>query len=120
MTSAVRDSLTLLDKRTTKIFVSAHQPNLFAYSGVFKKIVLLQTLKNVIERQEGHNGKEVINLFVIADHDFLDETWMRLAQLPSVKHLFGKLELRLPVSMSDRWKMVCNFPIPGKATLEHW
>lgn len=94
MTTAVRDSLTLLDKPTTKIFVSAHQPDLFAYSGVFKKIVLLQTLKNVIERQEGHNRKEVVNLFVIVDHDFLDETWIRLAELPSVKHLFGRLELR--------------------------
>jgi hypothetical protein len=91
MTTAVRDSLTLLDKPTATIFVSAHQP----YSGVFKKIVVLQTLKNVIERQEGHNRKKVVNLFVIADHDFLDETWIRLAQLPTVKHLFGRLELHI-------------------------
>jgi len=57
MTSAVRDGLTLLDKPTTKIFVMAHQPNLSAYSGVFKKIVLLQTLKNLTERQDGHSKK---------------------------------------------------------------
>ncbi len=45
LTTAVRDSLTLLDNPTTKIFVSIHQPNLFAYSGVFKKIVCFKVLK---------------------------------------------------------------------------
>jgi hypothetical protein len=39
----------------------------------------LRLLVLMIEGQEGHNRKEVVNLFVIADHDFLDETWIRLA-----------------------------------------
>jgi hypothetical protein len=120
VTSAVTDSLMSLDNPATKIFVSIHQPNLFAYSGVFKKIVLLQSLKNMIERQEGHNRIKTVNLFLIADHDFLDEIWIRLAQLPSIKHSLGRLELRLPVSISNRWKMVCNAPIPGKTILENW
>lgn len=120
LTTAVRDSLTLLDNPTTKIFVSIHQPNLFAYSGVFKKIVLLQSLKNMTERREGHNRKKTVNLFLIADHDFIDENWIHLAQLPSVKHSLGRLELRLPVSISNRWKMVCNVPLPGKSILEYW
>jgi hypothetical protein len=120
MTTAVRDSLMLLDKPTTKVFVSIHQPNLFAYSGVFKKIVLLQSLKNMIERQEGYNRKKIVNLFLIADHDFIDENWIHLAQLPSIKHSLGRLELRLPVSLSNRWKMVCNIPLPGRTILEDW
>jgi hypothetical protein len=120
LTAGVSDSLMFLDTPTTKIFVSAHQPNLFAYSGVFKKIVLLQTLKNVIERQEGRNRAKIVNLFLIVDHDFMDEIWIRLAQLPSIRHSLGILELRLPVSIPDRWKMVCNLSKPGKTILEYW
>jgi hypothetical protein len=120
MTTGVSDSLKFLDNLTTKIFVSIHQPNLFAYSGVFKKIVLLQSLRHMIERQEQRNRVKTVNLFLIADHDFIDEVWIRLAQLPSIKHSLGRLELRLPISMSDRWKMVCNMPIPGRTILEYW
>ena len=120
LTSGVSDSLMLLDSPTTKIFVTIHQPNLFAYSGVFKKVVLLQSLRNMIERQERLNKVKLINLFLIVDHDFIDEIWIRLAQLPSVRHSLGRLELRLPVSISDRWKMVCNVPKLGKTVLEYW
>jgi hypothetical protein len=120
LTAGVSDSLMFLDNPTTKIFVSIHQPNLFAYSGVFKKIVLLQSLKNLIERQEGRNRVKIVNLFLIVDHDFIDEIWIRLAQLPSVRHSLGRLELRLPISISDRWKMVCNVPKPRKTVLEYW
>src|SRR6476620_2612568 len=52
MTKAVSNSIVLLKDPSTKLFVSIHQPNLFAYSGVFKKIVLLQTLKNEVEKKE--------------------------------------------------------------------
>ena len=120
LTTGVSDSLMFLDNPTTKIFVTIHQPNLFAYSGVFKKIVLLQSLRNMIERQERINKVKLINLFIIVDHDFLDEIWIRLAQLPSVRHSLGRLELRLPVSISDRWKMVCNVPKLGKTILDYW
>jgi hypothetical protein len=120
VTTGVSDSLMSLTNARTKIFVSIHQPNLFAYSGVFKKIVLLQRLVNLIDREERHNRVKRVNLFLIADHDFIDEIWIRLAQLPSVKHSLGRLELRLPVRISDRWKMVCNVPKPGRTILENW
>src|SRR5215469_17556188 len=120
LTTGVSDSLMFLDNPTTKIFVTIHQPNLFAYSGVFKKIVWLQSLRNMIERQERRNRVKIVNLFLIVDHDFTDEIWIRLAQLPSVRHSLGRLELRLPISTSDRWKMVCNMPKPGKTILEYW
>jgi hypothetical protein len=118
MTSGVSSSIKLLNLPTTKILISIHQPNLFAYSGVFKKIVLLETLKNMIEKHDPN--KKIINLFLIVDHDFMDESWIRLAQLPSIRHSSGILELRLPVNNSMRWKMICNMPIPGRTILDYW
>jgi hypothetical protein len=122
MTTGVTNGITLLNDPTTKLFVSIHQPNLFAYSGVFKKIVLLQTLKNMIEKRgrEKDHSKKIVNLFLIVDHDFIGEIWIRLAQLPSVKHSLGRLELRLPVSNSKKWQMICNMPIPGRTVLDYW
>jgi hypothetical protein len=118
MTNGVSSNIKLLHLPTTKILVSIHQPNLFAYSGVFKKIVLLETLKNTIEKNDP--DKKIINLFLIVDHDFMNGSWVRLAQLPSIRHSSGILELRLPVSNSMRWKMVSNMPIPGRTILEYW
>jgi len=108
---------TLLNDPATKLFVSAHQPNLFAYGPIFKKVVMLETLKTTIENYE--QGK-IINLFVIIDHDFIDETWMRRAQLPSLDHPSGLLQLRFPVDLSKKWQMVCNIPRPGETTLYNW
>jgi hypothetical protein len=46
----IKNQWSLLDDPATKLFVSTHQPNLFAYGGVFKKVVLLETLKTTIEK----------------------------------------------------------------------
>src|SRR5207247_4938527 len=56
----------------------------------------------------------------VVDHDFVDESWVRLAQLPSVQHSSGVMELRLPVSESKRWQMVCNMPVPGHLVVHNW
>ena len=107
----------LLNDPATQVFVSTHQPNLFAYGGIFKKIVLLETLKRTIENRK---GGRIVNLFVIIDHDFIDEVWMRRAQLPSFHHSSGLLQLRFHVNPSKKWQMVCNVPRPGEATLYNW
>jgi hypothetical protein len=108
----------LLNNPATKLLVSTHQPNLFAYGGIFKKVVLLEMLKKTTI--ENHKDGKIINLFVIIDHDFIDEIWMRRAQLPSFHHLSGLLQLRFSVNPSQRWKMVCNIPRPGERTLYNW
>jgi hypothetical protein len=107
----------LLNDPTTKLLVSTHQPNLFAYGGIFKKVVLLETLKSTIENRKGQG---IVNLFVIIDHDFIDEIWMRRAQLPSFHHSSGLLQLRLAVNPSKKWEMVCNIPRPPETTLYNW
>jgi hypothetical protein len=106
-----------LNDPTTKLFVSTHQPNLFAYGGIFKKIVLLETLKSTIENR---GGQGIVNLFLIIDHDFIDEIWMRRAQLPSFHHLSGMLQLRLDVNPFKKWQMVCNIARPAETTLYKW
>ncbi len=120
LTEHVRSSIELLDDPAARIVVSTHQPNLFAYGRVFKKIVLLETLKDAIEELDRGGSSRIVNLFLVVDHDFVDESWVRLAQLPSMQHSSGVMELRLPVSESKRWQMVCNMPVPSELVVHNW
>ena len=117
LTASVQESIQLLDDPTTKIVVSTHQPNLFAYGGVFKKIVMLENIRNFSARV-GHS--KIVSLFLLVDHDFVDETWIRVAQLPSINHSSGIMELRAPITDSKRWQMVCNVPLPSKNVVNNW
>ena len=105
-----------------QILVSIHQPNLFAYGGVFKKVVLLQTIKSILEKGNdvSNTNTRFINLFLIVDHDFMDDVWIRVAQLPSVRHSDGILELRMPITASNRWKLVQNMEVPPLTIVDHW
>jgi hypothetical protein len=121
ITKTVDHAVKDLEDPSTRILVSTHQPNLFAYGGIFKKVVLLQTLKDLLlDSDNGHDSLKIINLFVVIDHDFADENWIRVAQLPSVRNTDGIMELRLPVDKSRRWQMVCNMPLPNRTVLDHW
>ena len=111
-----------LEDPSAQILVSIHQPNLFAYGGVFKKIVLLQTIKSMLEKGNDASDTKArfINLFLIVDHDFMDDVWIRVAQLPSVRHSDGILELRMPITASNRWKLVRNMDVPPLTIVNHW
>jgi hypothetical protein len=117
-TEAVTRASQMLNYSFTDLVVSIHQPNLFAYGGVYKKIVLLQTLKHICELREPK--RKITNLFLIVDHDFVDDFWIRVAQLPSIHHSNGILELRMPIKASNRWRLVCNTPPPRRSVLDHW
>jgi hypothetical protein len=119
LTAKVDSRISVLDKPLTRIFFSLHQPNLFPYSGVFKKIVLADMLKERLEKEDEQKNK-VINLFIVIDHDFIDETWVRLAQLPSVSNSGGVLELRYPYRTSQRWQLLSEIPAPSRKTLDLW
>lgn len=107
---------------SAQILVSIHQPNLFAYGGVFKKIILLQTIKSMLEKGNDatDTNTKFINLFLIVDHDFMDDVWIRVAQLPSVRHSDGILELRMPITDSNRWKLVRNMEVPSVTIVDNW
>jgi hypothetical protein len=120
---AVEQSRMDIQDPSAQILVSIHQPNLFAYGGVFKKIVLLQTIKSMLEKKANgvsNTSTRFINLFLIVDHDFMDDVWIRVAQLPSVRHSDGILELRMPITASNRWKLVRNMEVPPIAIVDHW
>ncbi len=114
----VSGSIERLDDPSSRLLVSIHQPNLFAYGGVYKKIILLETLKDIAESKKADT--KLVNLFLIVDHDFLDDIWMRTAQLPSIRNKGGILEIRTSVSNSKRWQIVCNTAPPPKHILESW
>jgi hypothetical protein len=118
LSTEVENALAILRDPSSYIFVSVHQPNLFPYSGVFKKIVLAQTLKDKLRGSQ--QGNKIINLFVVIDHDFMDETWIHRAQLPSAGDSGGILELRYPVHSSERWQMVFKNPVPSPGILYQW
>lgn len=114
----IKSEMELLDDKNTHIQVILHQPNLFAYSGVFKKIVLLNTIKQkVLERKP---GAKLINMFIFIDHDFLNNIWIRLAQLPSIKNSSGILDIRIPFNNNLKWKVVGNVPVPKESVLRRW
>jgi hypothetical protein len=118
MTQEVTNKISLLGNKQTQILVSTHQPNLFAYSGVFKKIILLHALKSRVRNHDPQ--RKLINLFLIVDHDSMDEIWVRLAQMPSIKNSSGILELRFSVNASNRKRMICDMPLPARQIMDNW
>jgi hypothetical protein len=105
----------LSDERL-KIIVGIHQPNLFAFSGVFKKILLLEALANHSKR-ENHT---IVPLFLIVDHDFMDDKWMHVAKLPSIRNATGVLDLRYPINDSKRWKISSMTDSPTRSLINYW
>ena len=105
----------LLDERL-KIIVGIHQPNLFAFSGVFKKIVLLESLANHSKRE----NDTIVPLFLIVDHDFMDDKWMHVAKLPSIRNATGVLDLRYPINDSKRWKISSMTDSPTRSLINYW
>src|SRR5512139_549045 len=97
------------------ILMSAHQPNLFPYSGVVRKLVLVHA---VAEQLRNTLNSPVMELFCFADQDFADERYFREAQLPSVRSKSGTLELRLTVPPSYDKKLMRAVPKPDKAQIE--
>ena len=80
-----KNQIDSLSNERLKIIVGIHQPNLFAFSGVFKKIVLLESLAN----HSKSKNYTIVPLFLIIDHDFMDDKWMHVAKLPSIRNATG-------------------------------
>ena len=97
------------------VLMSAHQPNLFAYSGVVRKATLIHA---VAENLRNSLNCPIAELFCFADQDFADERWFKSAQLPGVKHKGGILELNLNVSKDYKNKTMFQFLPPVKLKLK--
>ena len=101
-------------KNDCVVLMTAHQPNLFAYSGVFRKATLNFVLA---KRLEELLGVPVVNFFGVADQDFTDDRWVKSSLLPAVKRKGGVLtiEIKLP-----RMLMLNRVPKPSIDFLNSW
>jgi hypothetical protein len=116
LNSTIKSETELIEKEKLKIVVAIHQPNLFAFSGVFKKIVMLETLSRHVP--ESHDS--ILPLFIIVDHEFMDDSWVHVAKLPSVRNTHGILDIRYPMNDSKRWKLICKTDPPTHSLVRYW
>ncbi len=116
LTSNVKNQIDLLNDEHLKIVVAIHQPNLFAFGGVFKKIIFLETISKYLE----NSRYSILPLFLIIDHDFMDDSWVHVAKLPSVRNTSGILDLRYPMNNSKRWKIICKTNPPTHSLVSYW
>jgi hypothetical protein len=116
LTNKVSSQLELINEKKIKIIVSIHQPNLFAFSGVFKKIVLSEILSDHMDNSKGYP----VPLFLIVDHDFMDDSWVHVAKLPSIRNSSGILDIRYPMNEYKRWKLICNTEPPTHSLVKYW
>lgn len=95
LTPSVRERIVDLRSGECVFLMTAHQPNFFAYSGVFRKATLGFVLARKLEEILGF---PVVNFFGIADQDFTDDKWVRSCQLPAVRRSDGTftLNVKLP------------------------
>lgn len=116
LTYKVKSQLESICDKNTKIIVAIHQPNLFAFSGVYKKSVLLEILSEHLKDSES----TTLPLFLIVDHDFMDDSWVHVAKLPSVRNSSGILDIRYPMNELKRWKLICNTDPPTHSIIKYW
>jgi hypothetical protein len=96
------------------VLMTAHQPNFFAYSGVFRKATLIFVLA---KRLEEMLKVPVVNFFGIADQDFTDDRWVRSCQLPAVQRSGGilSIDVKLPEKL-----MLNRVAKPSSDVLNGW
>lgn len=91
LTPSVQKRIEDLENGNCIVLMTAHQPNFFAYSGVLRKATLSFVLA---KKLEGVLKVPVVSFFGIADQDFTDEQWVKMAILPDVERRNGVLEIR--------------------------
>ena len=112
-TEAVNAINKVTDKKCL-FLMTAHQPNLFAYSGVLRKATLTFTL----ERELGKRlDIPVVSFFGIADQDFTDDRWVKSSHLPAVNRKEGILTLQMKL---PKEKMANRVPKPSIEKINRW
>ena len=114
LTPEVESQLEILASQQPLILMTAHQPNLFAYSGVFRKATLLHVIQQELSQML---PVPIITFFGIADQDFTDDRWVKTAQLPSVQQRNGVTNLLLQLPPKQ---MVKEVPPPSTEVLNKW
>ena len=106
------------DPDKTIILMSAHQPNLFAYPGVLRKIALLKAVEKQIQKKA--KGMNVICFYGFADHDFVNNKWVRSAEMAAPLKRDGLLRFSIDVDRKDITMPSNSIPKPSAKKLEQW
>jgi len=121
LTSKVKDKIVALRKGSTVLLMTAHQPNLFPYSGVLRKATLIYVLEKELERRL---GVQVVNFFGIADQDLTEDRWVKSSLLPAISRKDGVLTLSINLPKSTILKNVPKLSIDiikkWKDEIETW
>lgn len=113
LNSDIEEAIEQLEDKSCLFLMTAHQPNLFAYSGVLRKA----TLNHVLSSKLKDANLTVVNFFGIADQDLTNDRWVKSSLLPDAERSNGTFELRanLPENI-----MLNRVRKPSEETLEKW
>ena len=115
LTGKVKEKIFSLRKEDPiLLLMTAHQPNLFPYSGVIRKATLNFVLGKELERKL---GVQVVNFFGIADQDFTDDRWVKNTIIPAMDRRDGILTLNIDL---PQMKMLKDVSKPSKKVLDNW
>ena len=108
LTSKIKEKIAVLQQGKPIILMTAHQPNLFPYSGVLRKATLNHILGMELEKRL---GIPVVNFFGIADQDFTDDRWVKSSLLPAITRKDGILNININLPNKI---ILNNVPKPSK------
>ena len=114
LTCDVKKRINDLKDGNCAVVMSAHQPNLFAYSGILRKATLISVLAKHLEERL---NVPVVNFFGIADQDLTGDRWVKSALLPAVMRRDGLLSIH--IKLPDELLLNKVFK-PSLGLLGHW
>jgi hypothetical protein len=114
LTTNVEAAIGKLEDDSSLVLMTAHQPNLFAYSGVLRKATLTHVLAKKLSEKL---NVPVVCFFGVADQDFSDDRWVKSALLPDVEKRGGLVELRFDI---PERLMINQVAKPPKKVLDNW
>lgn len=90
------------------ILESGHQPNYFPYSGVWKKVYLLDQFCRMLEE----TGLQGIGLFGFLDQNMATSTYLFKNQIPALNRN-GTQKIGVPINKADKWKRFSEIEKPS-------
>lgn len=120
--SRVEEQIKLLKEAEPEnviLLMSAHQPNLFPYSGVLRKIALLEAIKRRIKKLNGPRT-QIVSFFGISDRDLVNNRWIRSAEMPAPLRKEGVLRLSINFNEKDKQLPSREVPQPKKQAIDLW
>jgi hypothetical protein len=77
---------------------------------------MMETISKYMTKSEDRS----LPLFIIIDHDFMDDSWVHVAKLPSIRNASGIFDIRYPMNDSKRWKIICKTDPPTQSLVKFW